>query len=251
MGGLANIIADSSYTGANVGYSLPISRGARSLFFPRVDIATAKVNKVDALAGGVGDGSMVGTPVYSAGYVGFDGLVSYLSTLSADTATSTLLFVARNTDTLAANATTPSLGGNFSKDVSGYGCKFTNISGHVFVAERVTNISGTPTTSSSSARVAITDNSWAFLAAVFDDTAKTITVYNKTTGVTAGPIAYTGTHIVGATNVRVGSEVTLYGGLCDIAFAAEHNVALSSTEIDTIYQAIKLKLGAYATPIAI
>jgi hypothetical protein len=251
MGGLANIIADSSYNGPNVGYSLPVSRGARTVLFPKVDGPTSIANKVDVLAGGVGTASVAGTPGYGAGYVTFDGLISYQSTMSADASTSTMLFVARNIDTLAANATTPGVGGNLSKDVSGYGCFFTNISGHVFVAQRVTNIGGTPTASSLGARVAISDNSWAFLAAVFDDSTKTITVYNKTTSVTSTPITYTGSVIAGGGNVRVGSNMTLYGGNCDIAFVAEHNVALTVAEIDTIYLAIKARLAAYVTPIAI
>jgi hypothetical protein len=206
---------------------------------------------VDVLAGGVGNATVVGTPGYGAGYATFDGLISYLSTMSADASTSTMLFVARNVDTLAANATTPGIGGNLSKDVSGYGCFFTNLSGHMFVAQRVTNIGGTPTTSSLGARVAISDNNWAFLAAVFDDITKTITVYNKTTSITSTPIAYTGQVIAGGGNIRTGSNVTLYGGNCDVAFAAEHSVALTGVEIDTIYLAIKARFAASITPIAI
>lgn len=251
MGGLANIIADSSYAGPNVGYSLPVSRGARTLLFTRVDGSTSIANKVDSLAGGVGEGTVVGTPNYVSGYIGTKGLNNFIASGSPDSDTSTILLVARNTDVLAANATTPGLAGNFVSGTSGYGCYFSDSAGHKFFAKRCTNISGTPTNSNANAKVDIADNVWAFLAAVFDDTAKMITVYNKTTGQTAPPIPYSGTHITGATNIRFGSVDSLYAGTADIAFAAEHNVALTANEIETIYQAIKAKLAAYPSPIVI
>lgn len=251
MTGLSIIVADTSYSGATVGYSLPVSRGARTIFFPKADAATTIVNKVDTLAGGAGNGSIVGAPTYSAGYANLKSLSNYISTGSADSATSTLLFVARTSDAGTANATTPTLGGNFTLGASGYMAYLGDSSGQLtFAGRRCTSVTGTPT-NTSIVRVNVTSNTWAFLAMVYDDTAKTMTAYNKTTGITSSPLTYLGTHIAGASNVRIGSINSTYSGDADIAFAAEHNVALSSVEIDTIYQAIKSKLGAYATPITI
>jgi hypothetical protein len=249
MGGLANIIADSSYAGPNVGYSLPVSRGARSLFFPRVDGATSVANKVDALAGGVGNGAIVGSPSYQPGYATLKGLTNYIATQSTDSASSTLIAVIRDIDTEASNATTPVVAGNMTWNTSGYLGRLT-LSGGVLKYESryVSNNGSVVNNGGTSTQVTLTDNTWCMVASVFDDVAKTITTYNLSTGETK-TISYTGSHVPGVTNVRFGSSVDFYSGNIDMAFCDEQNVALTFSELTTIKLEIQAKLAAYASPI--
>lgn len=55
----------------------------------------------------------VGTPVANTAFLGFDGLVNYLQTQVDEADSMTIIVTARNTDTLAATATQPTLAGNF------------------------------------------------------------------------------------------------------------------------------------------
>ncbi|SDC49404.1 hypothetical protein SAMN05444678_103193 [Sphingomonas sp. YR710] len=316
MGGLANIIADSSYNGPNVGYSLPVSRGARTVLFPRVDGPTSIANKVDVLAGGVGNATVVGTPGYGAGYASFTTASNYFNSGSLDASTTTIMAVVRASQSFINGPTQPIIGGNFTLGVSGLHLAFDdNIGAKGFVARRVTTVSGVPTNSSplrlqygasftasisgstmtvtgapvgviaigntifgsnvtsgtmvvsggtgtggvgtynlnvssnaSGAMAAIGD--WAFVACSFQNGGN-ITIYNKTLGI-SNFLAVTTSHIAGAGNFKVGTSFSnTVGGLCDIAYWAEHNVALTTFEIDSIYQAVKSKLSSYSTPIII
>jgi hypothetical protein len=148
MGGLANIIADSSYNGPNVGYSLPVSRGARTVLFPKVDGPTSIANKVDVLAGGVGNATVVGTPGYGAGYISLTTATNYLNSGSADSATTTILAVVRASQAFTGGSSTGIIGSNWTLSVSGVHLGFDDNGGaKSFLARRTTMISGTPTNS--------------------------------------------------------------------------------------------------------
>jgi hypothetical protein len=320
MGGLANIIADSSYNGPNVGYSLPVSRGARTVLFPKVDGPTSIANKVDALAGGVGNGQIVGGPGFAAGYASFATAQSYVTTGSSDSATTTIMAVARSSQAMTTGTTQGIIGSNFTLGVSGMELRFDDNGTKKFSMRQVTTVSGNPTNSSPlqvqygggftasisgnvmmvigspvgailagdtvynggtslgtvaafgtggttgtggagtyqlSASNAVASTAltaighWAFVAASFA-AGGNMTIYNKTLGQMSLPVAVPTPHIAGAGNYKMGGAFSsTSGGQCDIAFWAEHNVELTSVEIDVIYLAVKAKLAAYAAPIAI
>jgi hypothetical protein len=318
MGGLANIIADSSYNGPNVGYSLPVSRGARTVLFPRVDGPTSIANKVDVLAGGVGNATVVGTPGYGAGYAKLTASSNYLNTGSVDVATTTIMAVVRTDKAMTNGTLTPAIGGNFTLSVSGIVLGFDDNGGaKTILARRVTLVGGSPsnsgvlrtqygaafTASISGSVMTVTGTpvgnitvgatvygagvaagttiaalgngaggagtyflsnsmmtvasepmaaigTWAFVTGVFENNVG-MTLYNKTLGI-SNFLGVTTPHIPGAGAIKAGSVFgTTYSADADFAFWAEHNVALTATEIEEIYQAIKGKLAAYASPIII
>jgi len=250
MSGLAIIVGDSAYAGANVGYSLPVSRGARTLLFPKVDAATTLANKVDALAGGVGNGSIFGTPIYAAGSVNLRSSSSYINTASADAGTTTILAVVRTSDGLINGLNTPAIGGNWTISVSGLHFGFDDNSGvKNIVARRTTTVSGSPA-NSGVLRTPYTLGAWAFVACVFENNVG-MTIYNKTLG-GWNFLAVTTQHVPGAGAIKAGSGFgTTYQGTADFAFWAEHNVALTTAEIDTYYEAIRARLAAYSSPIIV
>jgi hypothetical protein len=236
----------NDFSALGLGMLLPITTGLDGWWFPGTDAASSITNrKIGGTAA-----TVVGTPTYSSGFATFTGQSNYLQTQATETATGTILAVGRRPPGAPAyDNTDPLRSVLIGNSASGLGSLLFTRSGAAITTTDINyqttwTVSASPAVRATSTGSTSTNfNNWGFFAGVVDDTAKTRTAYNKTTGLSNTASETGNTRAPVATKFRIGSSAATYAGQTDVAFAAVYSVALTSGQIDTIYAFVKSYLS--------
>ena len=242
-------ISGVDFSANSVGYVAPVASGLVGWFFLGGSVAETQQDRA-----GIANAVLAGSPTINNGYVSFGGVSSgeYLTTAVAETAECTVLAVAKSTEAAHTGSDLPMFVSNFGPSGVGFSLYIsagTAPAGTVRIGAGQDD-NGTPQTQINTNVVVAAATSWNFYAAKLESTSADNTaqlnarkLFNKTTSQTGTTSNYP--RIVGANPLRIGAGYNSgFSGSCDVAFAAFYNRALTDAEIETIYQAVKLRLAA-------
>jgi hypothetical protein len=233
---------------------LPVMTGLEVCSFFDTSLGKAVKN----LAPGKADLTLVGAPTVADNRVGVTSNSAYFQTSCAETASCTLIVVARLTSAGTATATRPMLISTYqdAASASGFGANILAIStSSGFQATAGLTDSAAPARQNwlASPASGVTPTNWTFIYNIVSTTS--ISSGSKTAAVTATdntPSGVSFPRVVSGRNFRIGGSYnTGYGGTADLAFAAIYSTALTGAEVTSIYDWLDPILAARSTPIAI
>ena len=204
---------------------------------------------------------IIGTPTINTGY-GSLNFTNYIQTDAPETASFSLLAVARNTDTLASNAHQPGLIATAGITTVANGAGIHWLFGSAAAAPPARLASyvsvGTPpsatTVVTNGANLPNASSQFEFVYLTADNTAGTISMGSKSESLVTPGSFTAGTRCLNAAGStwRVGAEyaTSTAGGQADFAMAAIYNRALSAAEITTCYAFMQTYMSLnYSIPI--
>lgn len=233
------VLPDADFEQTNIGF-LPAVTGASGWWFLNGTLEKASKNLI---SGQLAD--VVGLPTTEDGFVSLRGTVNYLVTDVYETASMTMLAVARSAADFTTNPSRPAFVSNYLASTGGAGLNVSAASPTAPAAgvssSTYRNVNGSLTSGGST--VAVPDmTAWHFFAGVHAP--EYSSVYDLTLGISDYD-ARTGTRVIKDTvAMRLGSsEGTTYGGISDMAFAAVYPRALTTGEVDAVYRQVQAYLS--------
>ena len=236
-------IKDADFSANAIGFSPPVTSGLIGWWYLG---GTQALTEKDLSF--TGNATLAGSPTIEDEYVSFGGASTgqYLQTTLADPVDISMLVVARTSATFGSAAQRPMYIGNYGAD-SGYsntqhGAGIYTESGTapsgVTRASQSHDITGTVTPSTSPALTIATLSSWNFMCSSYAQSGGAKRFRCITTA-QSGTATQTATRVPHTTNkLRIGASFnsSVFGGACDVAFAAVYNVALTTNQEDAIYE---------------
>jgi len=235
---------------------LPVMTGLEVCSFFDTSLGKAVKN----LAPGKPDLTLVGAPTVADNRVGVTSNSAYFQTSCAETATCTLIVVARLTSAGTGTSTRPMLISTYQDAVaaSGFGANILSIStSSGYQASAGLTDSAVPARQNwlASPASGVTPTDWNFIYSIIDTTSISSGAKFSSGSATATdntPSGVSFPRVVSGRNFRIGGSYnTGYGGTADLAFAAIYSSVLTGAEVTSIYDWLDPILAARSTPIAI
>lgn len=251
MGTLMTIGGSADFSANSAGFIAPVSSGLVGWFYLGGTVAETQQDRA-----AIANATLAGSPTLHDGYVSFSGYSSgqWLQTAIAETDEITLLTVAKSSDTFVDGTHKPMFLSNFGTD-SGSGGALIGaslyIDGGTAPAGTLRLGGGQDTSGTYTAYVSTTFSTtdvsvWNFYAGKMLAAGGTgsRSLINSTTDQSnsASPTVPRRSNTVRLFRVGAGFSSS-FSGSCDVAFAAVYSRALTDTEIETIYQAVKTRLA--------
>ncbi len=249
-------VTGADFSANSVGFIAPVADGLVGWWYLGGTEAETKRDRA-----GIANATLGGSPTINAGYASFGGYSSgqWLQTAVTETAAFTMLCVARSTEAAHSGTDLPMFVSNYGSDAGNGGA---SIGASLYVASGtvpagVVRLGGGENSNGTiqghiSANISVAAaTSWNFYAGRLESTSSDITqalnarkVYDKTTAQTG--TATSRPRVPHSVNkMRIGAcFYSGFSGSCDVAFAAFYSRALTDDEIETIYQAVKARMGA-------
>lgn len=244
-------ITGADFSANSVGYLSPVADDLLGLWFLGGSVAETQLDRA-----GIANGVLAGSPTIGDGYVSFGGYATgqWLETSVMETDTITVMVVAKSSDTFGSGANKPMFLSNYGTDSGSGGALIGTsiyIDGGTAPAGTVRlgggqDSSGTYTAYTSTTFSTTDVSVWNLYAGTMTAAGGTGSrvLYNSTTDQSNN----TSPSVIRRSNTvrpfRIGaSHSNAFGGVCDVAFAAVWGRVLTSTQVETMYQAIKTRLA--------
>lgn len=227
-------ISGVDFSANAVGYNAPVTRGLVGLFLG----GTATGLKNLAPSGGVA--AEVGSPAMFAAYQS-NTFGNYKKLPFGDSPSMTMIWAVRVPVAPSSTPTTSWIGGSYNFST---GAGLQAVIANMTAAAAFNPTGGGAVVDKSSSIAFSAWNSWVMMAVVIDNSGQTIQVFNLSAGTAGSLTATTGTLAPNtSTTLFEGSDPQASSGSGaaqnDIAFSEYHNVALSLSELQTVYGAMK------------
>lgn len=249
-------VTGADFSANSVGFIAPVADGLVGWWYLGGTEAETKRDRA-----GIADATLGGSPTIQSGYASFGGYSSgqWLQTAVTETAAFTMLCVARSTEAAHSGTDLPMFVSNYGADSGSGGANRgaslyidagTWPAGSARLGASINN-NGTVGSNINAAFIVTDATAWNFYAGRIPNTSSDNTqqlnarkLFCKTTGQTDTETTYP--HVPSVANaMRIGACFSsAFSGSCDVAFAAFYSRAMTDDEIETIYQAVKVRMAA-------